>query len=243
MLKKSQQAKRKSAQSFGAGWMRTACSFLLLLMVLLSSYFACIACVHWLSSPIRYVTVKGSFLYLNRSELNQEIITHVHGSLFSLDVGKLKDTLDQLPLVKSVSIRRAWPDTVVVTVTEEQLVARWGVGSALTSDGNIIKLTDTINDTSLPLFLAQDDRSKMMLSDFYFYNHQLADIGLSIQKMTDSLEGELSLVLNNDLEVQLGANKKNSRLERFVDIYPQLLEKRKVLHYIDLRYETGVAVQ
>ncbi|WP_260081219.1 cell division protein FtsQ/DivIB, partial [Candidatus Palibaumannia cicadellinicola] len=50
----------------------------------------------------------------------------------------------------------------------------------------------------------------------------------------------------NDLKLKLGNKDINQRLQRFIDIYPILLQHtckdNKHISYIDLRYQSGLAV-
>lgn len=67
---------------------------------------------------------------------------------------------------------------------------------------------------------------------------------------TDMAIDELSLSerfvwqvqLKNGIKLNLGRQEFIDRLQRFIDVYPLLAQQEKAVKYVDLRYDTGVAV-
>lgn len=51
------------------------------------------------------------------------------------------------------------------------------------------------------------------------------------------------LVLDNDVQVELGRLDTKGRLQRFIELYPTLTQEQdKRVDYVDLRYDSGAAV-
>jgi cell division protein FtsQ len=50
------------------------------------------------------------------------------------------------------------------------------------------------------------------------------------------------LTLKNEIALNLGRQEFIDRLQRFVDIYPLLKQQPRAVKYVDLRYDTGLAV-
>ena len=48
--------------------------------------------------------------------------------------------------------------------------------------------------------------------------------------------------LKNGIKLNLGRQEFIDRLQRFIDVYPLLAQQEKAVKYVDLRYDTGVAV-
>jgi cell division protein FtsQ len=51
-----------------------------------------------------------------------------------------------------------------------------------------------------------------------------------------------TLVLDNAIRVNLGRGEFVDRLQRFIDLFPLIDEDPRVLNYVDLRYDTGLAI-
>ena len=48
--------------------------------------------------------------------------------------------------------------------------------------------------------------------------------------------------INNGIKLNLGRTEFINRLQRFVDLLPLILQQEKQVDYVDLRYDTGLAV-
>ncbi|MEW8585780.1 MAG: FtsQ-type POTRA domain-containing protein, partial [Candidatus Thiodiazotropha sp.] len=78
-----------------------------------------------LNMPVRVVSVDGEIKYLDREGLEQTVAQAVSGNFFSVDLVRIRDKIERLPWVKSASVRRVWPDTLAVRVTEQLPLAYW----------------------------------------------------------------------------------------------------------------------
>ena len=80
----------------------------------------------WVSfshQPIRHVSVSSDGQAIQVDKLRPLVIRYVTGDFFTLKTGQLRSHLALLPWVKSVSIRRVWPDKLRVLIHERQPVA------------------------------------------------------------------------------------------------------------------------
>lgn len=65
---------------------------------------------------------------------------------------------------------------------------------------------------------------------------------LDIEELSLSERFAWQVQLVNGIEINLGRQEFIDRLQRFVDVYPLLSEQPKGVSYVDLRYDTGLAV-
>ena len=65
---------------------------------------------------------------------------------------------------------------------------------------------------------------------------------LSITELSLSERYAWGLKLSNGIRLQLGRTEFMDRLQRFIDVYPLLQKSKKAVEYVDLRYDTGLAV-
>ena len=70
----------------------------------------------------------------------------------------------------------------------------------------------------------------------------LAGAALPIDELFLSERFAWQITLKNAIKLNLGRQEFIDRLQRFVDVYPLLKEQPKAVEYIDLRYDTGLAV-
>ncbi|MFI0376163.1 MAG: cell division protein FtsQ/DivIB, partial [Candidatus Thiodiazotropha sp.] len=76
--------------------------------------------------PVRVVSVDGEIKYLNKQGLERTVVQAVSGNFFTVDLIRIRNQIEQLPWVKSASVRRIWPDTLAVRVDEQVPLAYWG---------------------------------------------------------------------------------------------------------------------
>ncbi len=48
--------------------------------------------------------------------------------------------------------------------------------------------------------------------------------------------------LGNGIMLELGREDKMARIQRFINVYPELVKQEKSVARVDLRYDTGLAV-
>ena len=64
--------------------------------------------------PILHVTVEGGFDHGNKSVLVEVIKPYTRGSFLSIDVSQISNAGESLPWVRSVQVRRVWPDSCLL---------------------------------------------------------------------------------------------------------------------------------
>jgi cell division protein FtsQ len=95
--------------------------------------------------PIAAVTITGQS-GLTEAEILDASGINPKNSLAFLDVGEVRDRLRAVPLVQEASVRKLYPDHVLVEIVERQPYALWqheGQVSVIAADGTVI---DTMRD-------------------------------------------------------------------------------------------------
>jgi cell division protein FtsQ len=100
--------------------------FLCLISLCLSAWFL----VDWLYKPGNFKIKKIELIkQLKNQESNelQKVAAHaINGGFFSLDVDQFRVALlTNLPWVKSVAVRKIWPDKLLIAIVEYQPFVRW----------------------------------------------------------------------------------------------------------------------
>lgn len=102
--------------------------FLMLTMIALLS--SLVMFVNWLNRPGNFSFKKVELVnYLENQEskeLQKIAANALNGGFFSLNVDEFRaELLAKLPWVKSVSVRKIWPDKLLVEIAEYKPVVRW----------------------------------------------------------------------------------------------------------------------
>jgi len=192
--------------------------------------------------PIKSVKIEGEFNFLNKEHLRQKTLPVVNGGFVSVNLQVVRDTLNKLPWVEDVSVRRQWPDQLLVRVIEKQPVVYWGDTAVLSTKGKLF-VPESKLSINMPRLSGPDGQHKMLLKELSRMQAWLAETGLRIEKMKLDARRSWTLEMTTGLELRLGRKQMHERLHRFVSVYKSNLEteKREIKH-IDMRYTNGFAV-
>jgi cell division protein FtsQ len=164
----------------------------------------------------------------------------VHGNFFTVDIERLRKSLENLPWVRSASIRREFPHSLEVQLEEYHALAHWNDNALVDSDGEVFVAK---SDQTMPDFVGQDGTAAEVTQRYEQFDQQLAGLGLQVSRLVLSPRHAWQLKLSNGMVLELGREDVRQRLARFVEAYPYSLEAiQGQVKYVDLRYSNGFAV-
>jgi len=212
--------------------------------VLLSLGFGAYKTQQWLQDeqrlPVQKVVFSGQRQVLQDEVLESLIRTQQTGSFFALDVNEVHALLENLPWVYRASVRKRWPNSLHVYLVEQTAVAVWNDDLLLNQYGDVF---DGGNYSKpLPLLFGPGGSEKTTLSGLKAMQSLLGNTDVNVKQLFLSERFAWRVELNNEIQLNLGRKEFIARLQRFVDVYPLLLEQNRAINYIDLRYDTGLAV-
>lgn len=192
--------------------------------------------------PVRVVKVDGTVHRLSAPHLARTLTEHLQSGLLTQDLHILRDAVEALPWVHSASLRRVWPDQIVLAVSEHRPIARWGDDGLVTGEGIVFRPQAESLPTGLPQLNADDARAPQVAGNYLKWHDHLAALGLKIATLTMDARGAWTLYLANGLRLELGTERVEERLGRFIRTYPQLAAAGEA-ELVDLRYANGLAVR
>lgn len=211
------------------------------LAAVLLLYAVLFVVVHLPIFPLREVKVNGELQHVTRDQLKMIVSRHLQGNFFTLDLERTRDAFQKLPWVRNVSIRRRWPDRLEVTVEEHRELARWGNIALVNTHG---ELFHAASDSDLPVFYGPGDGVAEVAESFKIYGGMLQATGLKVTQVALSPRHAWQIGTDTGMVIELGRERVQERLKKFVDVYGQTLGGLSVqVRYADLRYPNGFAVR
>lgn len=194
--------------------------------------------------PLRVVQVQGEFRHLNETAIQDTAGNVIDGGFFTCNMQRLRNTVLQMPWVEDVSIRRVWPDRLVMNVTEQVPFARWGDKSLINVRAGVFS-PGNIDDYAALVRLNGPEGSEQRVVAFY----QAAVPATRARKLQIN-EIELDqrrhwwVRFDSGLTLSLGREDRDGRMSQFLRVYPRLIaDPKRQPERVDMRYEHGFAVQ
>jgi cell division protein FtsQ len=191
--------------------------------------------------PVREVRVDIAPTHVTREEVETIVRRELRGNFFTVDLDTLRAAFARLPWVRSVELRRRWPDQLEVRFEEHQPLARWGTAALVSTRGETF---EAAYKGPLPVFVGPPGAAKEMAIQYEYFRRRLAGIGQRPVQVLVSPRRAWRVKLESGLTLELGREQIETRLARFVAAYQRAvapLEQR--IEYVDLRYANGFAVR
>jgi cell division protein FtsQ len=215
-------------------------NLLYVLAALLALYAALNAATRLPWFELREVVVKGELEHATRGQL-QQVVRQLKGNFFTLDLNQARSGFEKLPWVRSVSLRRQWPDRLEVVLEEQVVLARWESGGLVNTHGEVFPGE---TDRSLPLFSGPAGGAPDIARQYLVFSRELAPINLKPLQVQMSQRHAWQVWLDNGLLLVLGREHSEARLKKFVAAYNNTIGRLLWQPaYADLRYDNGFALR
>jgi cell division protein FtsQ len=203
------------------------------------------------SLPVRQVIFAGELPHTRRLEIEQVLPASLRGNFFSINLETVRVTLEQLPWVRKVEVRRIWPARLEINVEEHKPVARWGEarGELVNSYGEVFAALATDEELkAIPLIFGPAGTAKEVLKRYSEFAGMLKPLDEKPVQLILSPRLAWQLKLERGMLMDLGREQAKAplgvRLQRFIEVYPETVAKRTVQPtVVDLRYPNGFAMR
>jgi cell division protein FtsQ len=201
--------------------------------------------LHFVGSvPVSRVAVTGSLLHVDRNLLVQNVRPLLNGTGFmTVDLQAIRAEVLKLPWVAEASIQRRWPDELVIAVTEQEAIARWGKDGLLNRRGEVFRPQPLGDVSQLPVLFGPDELSGEVVARYAEMRELLGAQNLALASLGADERGSWSATLQGGIELRLGTGDVLKKMRSFARVYrTNLSAQMDRIAYIDLRYSNGVAV-
>jgi|GEM_PF-189402 len=193
--------------------------------------------------PITNLRVVGDLHHVDQTTLERVTSPSANGGFLQVDIREVRQAALSLPWVDDAHVRRIWPDTLRILITEQVPVARWRSGGLVNARGEIFSPDPTSYPEVLPELGGPQGHSADMLEHFQRLNKAFLPLKLTLTTLQIDDRRAWSFTLNNGIQVLLGKNDLENRLARLLRIYPRALASQADrIGRVDLRYSNGFAV-
>ncbi len=257
----TQKATRRAVQGANEPSQSPTWSFGLGLLFFVTVLFSLISISWWLtqhfigqeSAPVTSIVISGEMPYSQRNDIINVIEQIDMGNFFQVDVNEIQNQVHTLPWVYSVAVRKKWPNELKIYVVDQMPVALWNDNFLINQRGEVFQADIERINHYLPRFFGPEGSESVALENYRDFNSLLAFSALAIDELVLSERFSWLLTLDDGVTLNLGREERVERIQRFMDVYPRIKAELKAkiiaekkqnqaVDYIDLRYDTGLAV-
>jgi cell division protein FtsQ len=190
--------------------------------------------------------------YVNAATVRSAALPRIRGNFFSIDLNAARAAFETVPWVQHASVRREWPNRLVVSVEEYVALGTWGEqeGRLVSVDGIVFtaNLDEAEEEGKLPALDGPDGSAREVAQRLGDLREWLAPLKLAPRTLTLSKRYAWTARLDNGILLNLGRahdrGEMKARIDRLVSVYPQLAAALPgKMEMIDMRYPNGLALK
>ena len=236
---------------------------LALLALLVCGIFWSVRLPMFALQKIEIVPLQGTSVHHTTAKEVQNALTgRLSGNFFTINLPQAREVFETLPWVRYAAVRRIWPNTLRVSIEEQQPLALWNDTQMVNTWGQLFTANRAAldNEDSLPQFVGPDGSERLLVQRYAELTRWFAPLDLSAKRLTLSDRYAWQVSLSNGMTLDLGrdpgadapdpqggipgALSFAQRIERFVDAWPQAQQKLqgRIATHADLRYPNGFAL-
>ncbi len=196
---------------------------------------------------LKNIRIKGSS-QLAESEILAKIQPFIKDSIFSTDMGKVKEAIASHPFIREVRVKRVFPFSILIDVNERRPSALW-VSSAgdvriLDEEGQPYRTLSKGEGGGLFVINAADKKeARSVFKEVTSWDQQ------GVIKKDDLSEvayrdGNMTLFsLDDGVEIILGKEDQRERLKRALAVLDDARRRGLLIRCIDARFDRGAIVK
>ena len=193
--------------------------------------------------PVKSVQITGHFSYLSPVELEKRVAHIIRGGLVTVNIADVKGRLLQEEWINEVTVRRVWPDSLMILITEHEPVALWGSNTLISNDAVIFSPAEAL-PAGLPFLSGPQGSEGAVLKKYEYLKKELKRWGREIERLVLTERRAWQFKLADGPVVLLGRKDVAARFERFFSfVIPYQLDSLLQAKSIDMRYTNGFAVK
>lgn len=187
--------------------------------------------------------------HVNPNAVRAAAVGRLRGNFFTMRLEEARRVFESVPWVAGVSLRRAWPDRLVVTLTEHRAIAIWDDGRLLSDSGQLFVANVAEAEVSGPL--PQVDAPPRFSADVARQlprlEAHLTPLGLTVDAIAVSDRAGWTLRTDSGLAIEVGRDDPPGRLDERLALIASHYQTVAAhvgaeLVRIDARYPQGFAV-
>lgn len=201
---------------------------------------------------LRSIEIRGDLQHVTSASVRSAIAGRLKGNFFTMRIDETRRLLESVPWVAQASVRRVWPNRLLVTLREHRALGVWDDGRLLSDAGELFVANPAEAEIhgALPAFDGPDAVARDAARRYYEFAAMVAPLGLKVESIDVSDRRSWSVDVTGmdgaPTRLELGRDTEpmalNDRLAQIVAAYPMVAARvGGAPQRIDARYPNGLA--
>ncbi len=192
---------------------------------------------------IKKILINKSLHYVDKNDVDLLLEQALEKNFFTLDLKTVAQTVNDIAWVDSVQVKKIWPDILMVNITEQTPIARWGNSALISAKGELFTPSNLSGFDNLPRLEGKIEQRNQITDFYYQANQMLLDQDLSLVSLEMNSAFDWRLELNNGLVLILSSRQGVDKLKQLRSVYAKhIIPQLGNIAHIDLRYDAVFVV-
>lgn len=240
--------------------LKTIANFLFLIALLVTLFWV----LFWLGQKpvftLNHLTVESmtgqELKHIHLPVIKAKGLQSVQGNFFTIRLDHIRQTFETMPWVRKASVRREWPNGIVVAIEEHQAMGIWGGSDnprLMNTYGEVFtaNLAEVENASALLKLSGPEGSNLDVYRKINKVNEWFKPWDAHVLALDLSSRYAWRVKLSNGITIDLGRelDERDSKqiqlsVERLLQTWPQVEQKwGQRVDSVDLRYANGYAIQ
>ena len=193
--------------------------------------------------------------HVKPKELKKLVIMELNGTALTTDLGPIYKSVLSHPWIKEATVRRIWPNKILVNLVEHNIIGVWSDGRFVTQAGKLLQFdkrqSESINKEKNCFLLKLDGPNETVtavLDKASMISKKAIKVGLQTTGVQLTNQYDWRVFFSNGMKMELGGENLETPLEKRLDNFFNSIawvrkKIKKDLISVDLRYAQGFAFE
>ena len=193
--------------------------------------------------------------HVKPKELKKLVIMELNGTALTTDLGPIYKSVLSHPWIKEATVRRIWPNKILVNLVEHNIIGVWSDGRFVTQAGKLLQFdklqSESINKEKNCFLLKLDGPNETVtavLDRASMISKKASKVGLQTTGVQLTSQYDWRVFFSNGMKMELGGENLETPLEKRLDNFFNSIawvrkKIKKDLISVDLRYAQGFAFE
>lgn len=235
--------------------MHIAATALMVLVLLAAALTVLWRVIHLPAFSIAQIRVTGQTTHSSAFAVRKQVLPQLQGNFFTIKLDDVRKTFMAQPWVRHATVRREFPNQLLVQLQEYEEAAFWGSEEQgfrlLDKEGVIFEANpDEISRENLPELDGPDEAAPQVLAAWRELNPLFSPLHSRITRLAVDERGSWTLVFDQETTLKLGSApiaEMRQRINWFVQTIGAVVARHSRsladVQHADLRYKAGYALR